>query len=218
MSPEDATASCLAEIAALPKRDTPHLRKLRKAWSQDIKDQPGVLVILVAEALEAALPQETKWLAYELIRHHKAAFSQVAPETIVAFAEAATSWYAVDSLGTILAGRLWAQGRVPDAMVDGWSVSESRWLRRSALVATVGRNAVAPDPARTFALCIRLADDRDDMVEKAVSWALRWLAQKDRAVVEAFMAEHGSRFRPRVRREVRHKLMTGRKTPRSTAG
>jgi 3-methyladenine DNA glycosylase AlkD len=209
---QDLAARYRAEIAALPKRDTPHLRALRKRWSQDLKPDTGAHVIAVAEALEAVSPQEGKWLAYELIRHHNAAFAEVSPLLIDRFVERAASWYAVDALGTILTGALWAAGRLPDAMIDAWSRSDERWFRRSALVATVGRNAVKPDPERTFALCLRLAGDRDDMVEKAVSWALRWLSQKDRAVVDAFMDEHGERFRPRVRREVGHKLATGLKS------
>ena len=211
---QDTAARFRSDIAALPKRDTPNLRALRKSWSQALKAESGAHVIAIAEALEAVSPQEGKWLAYELIRHHKAAFAEVSPLVIERFVERAASWYAVDALGTILTGALWASGRLSDATVDAWSRSDGRWLRRSSLVATVGRNAVKPDPERTFAICLRLADDRDDMVEKAVSWALRWLAQKDRGAVEAFLAEHGERFRPRVRREVGRKLATGLKTPR----
>lgn len=214
MSAPDIANCYRSEIAALSRRDTPHLRALRKVWSATLNPETGAHVIAIAEALEAVSPQESKWLAYELIRHHKAAFGEVSQTVVQRFAGHAASWYAVDALGTILTGALWAQGRLTDDLIDGWAASQDRWLRRSALVASVGRNAVRPDPTRTFSLCLRLAADRDDMVEKAVSWALRWLAQKDRAAVEAFMAEHGAGFRPRVRREVGHKLATGLKTPR----
>lgn len=214
MSAQDTAARYGSEIAALPKRDTPHMRALRKVWSATLKSETGAHVIAIAEALEAVSPQEGKWVAYELIRHHKAAFAEVSQTVVERFTEHAASWYAVDALGTILTGRLWAQGRLPDRLIDAWAGSDDRWLRRSALVATVGRNAVKPDPERTFALCLRLAADRDDMVEKAVSWALRWLSQKDRAAVDGFWGVHLDRFRPRVRREVAHKLGTGLKTPR----
>lgn len=214
MSAQEIAARYRSEIAALSRRDTPHLRALRKLWSQGLKAETGEHVVAVAEALEAVSPQEGKWLAYELIRHHKAAFAQVSQLLVERFAERAASWYAVDALGTILVGPLWAKRRLPDALFDAWSRSENRWLRRSALVATVGLNATAPDPDRTFPLCLRLADDPDDMVEKAVSWALRYLSQKDREAVVAFMDEHGGQFRARVRREVRNKLTTGLKTPK----
>jgi 3-methyladenine DNA glycosylase AlkD len=216
MGPQAIAFGIRAEIAALPRRDTPHVRALRKEWSVRLKGAEAGEVVAIAQALERAAPQEGKWVGYELIRHHKGAFGAVGPDEVEDFASRLGSWYATDAFGTILSGPLWARGRLADAMFEAWSRSENRWLRRSALVATVGRNGAARggDPARTFPLCLALAADRDDMVEKAVSWALRYLSQKDRGAVVAFMDQHGGEFRPRVRREVRHKLDTGLKTPR----
>jgi 3-methyladenine DNA glycosylase AlkD len=207
-----------ADIEALPRAYTPELRELRKRWSATLRSEVPAQVLEAAMALERESPQERKWVAYELIRFHPWAFATVGEAQAEDFAGRIASWYATDAFGTILSGPLWAKARLPDAMFDAWSHSESRWLRRSALVATVGRNATKPDPASTFALCLRLAADRDDMVEKAVSWALRYLSQKDRPAVEAFWAEHGDSFAPRVKREVRHKLATGVKNPRRSGG
>jgi 3-methyladenine DNA glycosylase AlkD len=135
------------------------------------------------------------------------------------FATRIESWYATDAFGTILSGPLWAQGRIADGTIERWSRCPEMWFRRSALVATVGLNASLKggrgDPGRTLPICLRLAADREDMVEKAVSWALRYLSQKDRDAVVAFMDEHGGGFCARVRREVRNKLETGLKNPRS---
>jgi 3-methyladenine DNA glycosylase AlkD len=58
-----------------------------------------------------------------------------------------------------------------------------------------------------------LVDDRDDMVVKALSWALRELTVWDPAAVQAFLDEHGDRVAARVRREVSNKLATGLKNP-----
>jgi 3-methyladenine DNA glycosylase AlkD len=52
------------------------------------------------------------------------------------------------------------------------------------------------------------------MVEKAMSWALRALAQRDRPAVERFMAEMEGKLAARAVREVHNKLTTGLKTPR----
>jgi 3-methyladenine DNA glycosylase AlkD len=54
--------------------------------------------------------------------------------------------------------------------------------------------------------------DRDEMVVKAMSWALRSLARQDPKAVKAFVAKHGEELAPRVKREVSTKLTTGRKT------
>lgn len=214
----DAAADILREVAALNRRDTPSMRGIRKRRSKTLRGAPAQEVLAVASALERHADQTGKWLAYEIIRFHPGAFAAVTEARIEGFAARAQSWYAVDALGTILTGPLWAKGRLSDACVEAWSRSPDWWLRRSALVATVGLNALASggpgDAARTLAICRRLAPDRDDMVVKALSWALRVLSQRDRPAVEAFLAEMGEDLAPRVRREVRHKLSTGLKTPR----
>jgi 3-methyladenine DNA glycosylase AlkD len=214
MSPDEIGDQMRADILDLPKRDTPSLRAVRKRWSQKLKTADAGDVIAIALKLERATDQSSKWIGYELIRFHTGAFAAITEAQIADFASRIASWYATDAFGTVLSGPLWAKGRISDALIDGWSRSGDRWLRRSALVATVGRNAANADTDATFALCLRLADDRDDMIEKAVSWALRYLSQKDRGAVVAFMAEHGERFRPRVKRELRNKLTTGLKTPK----
>jgi len=215
MNPDEVVDQIRADIAALPKRDTASLRGVRKRWSRALKAADAADVIAIALALETPADQTGKWIGYELIRFHPGAFAAVTEAHVADFASRIASWYATDAFGTILSGPLWAKGRISDALIDGWSRSDDRWLRRSALVATVGRNAAKANTDVTFALCLRLADDRDDMIEKAVSWALRYLSQKDRGTVTAFMAEHGERFRPRVKREVRDKLTTGLKTPKT---
>jgi 3-methyladenine DNA glycosylase AlkD len=67
---------------------------------------------------------------------------------------------------------------------------------------------------RTLAVCRLLVDDRDDMVVKAMSWALRELVAHDPDALWAFLAEYDDRLAARVRREVRNKLTTGLKNPK----
>jgi 3-methyladenine DNA glycosylase AlkD len=207
----EAAAEIRAEIAALPRRYTPEVRDVRRRWSQTLKPSSAEEVLGIALVLERASPQEGKWVAYELIRFHPGAFAALGEAAIADLTGRAQSWYAVDALGTILTGPLWAKGRLPDALIEAWSRSPDGWLRRSALVATVGAKA---DATRTLAICRRLAPDRDDMVEKAMSWALRTLSQRDRPAVEAFMAEMDRALPARVIREVRNKLRTGLKSGR----
>ncbi len=84
-----------------------------------------------------------------------------------------------------------------------------RYLPESALrLRRMERPNGAP---RTLAVCALLVDDREAMVVKALSWALRSAVGHDPAAVEAFVAAHDDRLAARVRREVRNKLTTGRK-------
>ena len=57
-------------------------------------------------------------------------------------------------------------------------------------------------------------NDRDDMVVKAMSWALRELVVHDPEAVQAFLDEYEDELAARVKREVKNKLQTGLKNPR----
>ncbi len=72
------------------------------------------------------------------------------------------------------------------------------------------------DAKRTVAICRLLVEDRDDMVVKAMSWALREPGKREPAAAEEFLRKYGPRLAPRVRREVARKLITGTKSGRST--
>src|SRR6202035_1489210 len=93
------------------------------------------------------------------------------------------SWAAVDTFACYLAGPAWREHQVPDSLILGWARSANRWWRRTALVCTVALNNQARggrgDSERTLRICRTLVHDRDDMVVKAMSWALRELAKRD---------------------------------------
>ena len=59
-----------------------------------------------------------------------------------------------------------------------------------------------------------LVNDRDDMVVKALSWALRELSKRNPSSVRRFLREHEKGLAPRVTREVNSKLKTGLKNHR----
>jgi 3-methyladenine DNA glycosylase AlkD len=217
MDPRAIVAEMNAELQKLPRIYTPELRTFRKSWSERLAAEEPANVLMVAQALEGDFEQDLKWIAYELIRCHVGAFWAIEQDQIEDFAGRVLTWYATDAFGTGLTGPLWAKGRLPRELFDAWSRSESVWLRRAALVSTVGRNMKKPDVEATLTLCHRLAGDREDMVEKAISWTLRFLSQRDRAAVADFMAKHGEDFGSLVKREVRHKLATGVKRARRTA-
>jgi 3-methyladenine DNA glycosylase AlkD len=85
-------------------------------------------------------------------------------------------------------------------------------------VSTVALNVRARggtgDPVRTMTICDALAADRDVMVTKGLSWALRALVPVAPASVRAFLAAHRDEVAALVRREVTNKLETGVKSGR----
>ena len=96
-----------------------------------------------------------------------------------------------------------------------WTRVDDRWVRRRALVSTVALNQKSHggtgDTPRTLTICETLIGDKDDMVIKALSWALRELSKRDHESVRRFMEKHDELLAARVRREVWTKLKTGRK-------
>jgi 3-methyladenine DNA glycosylase AlkD len=178
------------------------------------------VIDLAAELFHSRVPG-SHVVAYELIVYHGSALSAVRAADLERLGAHMSSWGEVDTFAG-LAGRAWRSGQISDETVKGWTRSSSRWWRRAALVSTVPLNVKAQgghgDPDRTLAVCSALIDDRDPMVVKALSWALRALAVRDPDIVRSFLQRHGARLAPLVVREVRYKLETGRKSGRTARG
>ena len=211
MQPQVRAERIAAAIRGLPQPSTEPMRRVRRAASAELRAAPAAEVRATARAL--IFDHRLRWIGYELIAAHRPAFATLTEADASEMAQGLASWDAVDAYGMILAGPAWQAGLIGDGLVEGWSRAPDRWLRRLSLVAAVPL-ARRGDAARVLAVCERLAADHDDMVEKALSWALRELTKADRAAVEGFLAAHEAALGARVKREVRHKLKTGLKSPR----
>jgi 3-methyladenine DNA glycosylase AlkD len=212
----DASPGQLADeidhrIRELPDRRTESIRGVRRDYSRRLRQAPADAVLEVVDAL---VPRH-RWVAYELLYHHPQAFAGLDRERVERLGRDLDSWGSVDAYGRYVSGPAWRQGLIADRDVHRWTQSPDRWWRRAALVSTVPLNLRSAggtgDTARTLEVCRRLAGDRDDMVVKALSWALRELVVWDPAAVRGFLQAHGDVLAARVMREVRTKLETGRK-------
>jgi 3-methyladenine DNA glycosylase AlkD len=138
-------------------------------------------------------------------------------EVVERLGEGMADWGSVDAFGCTVSGPVWRRGGLPDEAVHRWAAPPDRWWRRAALVSTVPLNLRSRggtgDTERTLDICRRLAADGDDMVVKALSWALRELVVWDPEAVRRFLDDHDEVLAAWVRREVRSKLETGRKHP-----
>jgi 3-methyladenine DNA glycosylase AlkD len=127
------------------------------------------------------------------------------------------NWASVDAFSVYVSGPLWREKKISDEEVLSWTRSQDLWWRRTALVSTVALNMKSRggsgDSSRTLMICEELAADREPMVAKGLSWALRALISVDRADVEEFLKNHGESLPALVKREVRNKLKTGKKNP-----
>jgi 3-methyladenine DNA glycosylase AlkD len=169
--------------------------------------------VALAKALVASGGFESRAVAYEIIARGKKLVLDT--KTVEQLGRGNDNWGCVDAFSTLVAGPAWRKGEVSDAAVRRWARSKDRWWRRTALVSTVALNLKSRggtgDVKRTLMICEMLVADHDDMVVKALSWALRGLTVHEPQVVRRFLDENSETLHPRVLREVRRKLDTGRK-------
>lgn len=197
------------------------MRRIRQRYSKTLQTASAEVIIRVARDLVRNAGWAERVVAWETMAVHPAGATLLDDKLAEEFSTGLEDWGSVDAFGVIVLGQAWRNGRVTDAKIASWVRSSNRWHRRLALVATVPLNSRARgghgDPRRTLRVCRALIDDRDDMVVKAMSWALRELAKRDPKTVARFVKNEQDRLPARVRREVAHKLRTGVKSPRRSA-
>src|SRR5215472_2962673 len=215
---KELAADIDARLRALPSFKTENVRAMRREFSKRLAHAHAGVVIELALELFERPNFEYRFVAYELVCHHHAALRSLGERELEQLGHGIDSWEDVDTFACYLAGPAWREHQVTDDLIDRWANAEDRWWRRAALVSTVALNNKARggrgDTTRTLQVCRVLARDRDEMVVKAMSWALRELSKRDPQSVHEFLAEQAGTLAPRAVREVRNKLSTGLKNPR----
>jgi 3-methyladenine DNA glycosylase AlkD len=213
-----SAADIRASLGSEPPGSVPEWRVRRRAWSRALGARPPREIVRLASELANGGGLWERFTAYELIANHPGAIAALTPALIRRLGRGLSDWASVDTFGCYVAGPAWRNGVLPTREVHAWLDSRDRWQRRAAVVCTVALNVRARggrgDTPRTLAVCRRVVDDRDDMVVKALSWALRSLVEWDPGAVARFLAEHESALAGRVKREVSTKLRTGLKRER----
>jgi 3-methyladenine DNA glycosylase AlkD len=195
----------------------PKMRTILRQLLKDFKKEPPEKVLELARLLRAGGTHEGRQMAFELLEKRPDARSLLRTADVRALGKGNDNWASVDGFCCYVSGPLWREGRLSDKQILSWARSEDRWWRRMALVSTVPLNMKSRggsgDVDRTLLVCRELAGDKEPMVAKALSWALRSLISVDRDAVEAFLANHEETLPALVKREVRTKLETGKKNP-----
>lgn len=193
----------------------PNMKALVKIWWEDIQHWSPEKLTDFAKELIGTKVLECNQVAFELLWKNKKALKLIQLKDIEELGQNIDNWVTVDTLSILIAGQAWRENQISDNDVLNWLKSKNRWWRRTAVVCTVPLNLRSRggtgDAKRTLLICEIVVDDRDDMIVKALSWALRELSKSDKPAVEDFMKKYDNRLAGRVRREVYTKLETGRK-------
>lgn len=187
---------------------------IKRLWPALKEMQPDAFLKLCKE-LVATRIFEANHMAFELLWKNKAALRLVNANEVEKLGANIDNWATVDALSVLISGFAWREGQISDQKILYWLASENNWWRRVAVVSTIPLNLKSRggkgDTNRTLLICEKVVDDRNDMIVKALSWALRVLSSQDKTAVEVFMDKYDERLAGRVKREVYTKLTTGRK-------
>jgi 3-methyladenine DNA glycosylase AlkD len=114
-------------------------------------------------------------------------------------------WDLVDTIATQHVGEVLGRFPVPvTPVVRAWAVDEDLWLRRTAVLCQLKRQAATDVGLHRFAREHHLEDSlhgRELFVRKALGWAVREHARTDPDWVRAFVAAHEARLSGLTRRE-----------------
>uniref|UniRef100_UPI003216B4E9 DNA alkylation repair protein n=1 Tax=uncultured Draconibacterium sp. TaxID=1573823 RepID=UPI003216B4E9 len=185
-----------------------------ECWREFKNESPEKLLEFSKELIKTRI-LEANQVAFLLLWKNKNALQLIGLKDIEELGQNIDNWVTVDSLSLMISGWAWRENQITDTDVLNWLKSNNRWWRRTAVVSTVPLNLQSRggtgDVKRTLMICEKVVSDRDDMIVKALSWALRELSKRDKSAVGKFMAKYDLQLAGRVRREVYSKLETGRK-------
>ena len=198
---------------------TAEVRAVARELERDCRALPAREVVRVAQGLVGGGRFEGGLVAFELLWRHRAAAATLTSRDLARLVRGADNWVTTDTFACLVSGPAWRRGQVDDGWIARWARSRDRWLRRVALVSTVPLNLPSRggmgDVPRTLRVCRQRVGDPDELVVKALSWALREAAKRDPEAVRRFLERHRAALAARVTREVTNKLVSGLKAPKA---
>ncbi len=196
---------------------TPELRRLARDWKRRQRDADAQEVLTLADSLWNGESRDERALGLEILSLHPQVVRDLAPDWFDRWRIEIDNWAVGDILATRILGP-WAAADPGSRLAYLESLIGDRHLysRRLGLVASVPLNRKGPSHGRwTLRQVDRLIDERDPMITKAVSWALRQMIEHQADAVTEYVESRSGRLAALARREVRNKLTTGRKSGRS---
>lgn len=194
---------------------TPDFRMLIKEYWIEIKNWLPEKLIQFSKELVATRIFECNQLAFELLSKNKNALSLLKLKDLEELGKNMDNWATTDCFSVMISGWTWRENQISDADVLNWLETGNLWWRRAAIVSTVALNLRSRggkgDAFRTLMICEKVIADREKLIVKALSWALRELSKSDKQAVVSFMAKYDTKIAPLAKREIYTKLETGRK-------
>jgi 3-methyladenine DNA glycosylase AlkD len=101
------------------------------------------------------------------------------------------NWATTDAICGVLIGPLLLQSPELGARLRTWSVDRNMWVRRASIVGLIGCARRGKSLDLVYAIARRLHPDREDLIQKAVGWALREAGKTDMPRLERYLRANG---------------------------
>jgi 3-methyladenine DNA glycosylase AlkD len=194
---------------------TPNLRRIARRWIGAHRQTPWPEVLGFIETLWCAPSQEERVSAILLLEGLPWRIPELQWDHFDRWRRMSNNWGLTDGLGGIALGPWIKADRLARLKYLTFLIRESdRWSRRLALVTTIplNRQESSAIPNLTLQLIDQVKEERDPMITKAVSWALRELTKTHKPRVVDYLEKNRGRLAPLAVRETENKLRTGLKS------
>ncbi|UCF19070.1 MAG: DNA alkylation repair protein [Gemmatimonadota bacterium] len=111
-----------------------------------------------------------------------------------AWVDTLSNWAETDGLCTDLLAPLLRNEPVLVKRLKPWTRSRNRWRRRAAAVSLVPLARRGEEHAAAIEIFDRLAEDRDDLVEKAIGWLLKEISRTQPQEVSDYLLRNIDRL------------------------
>ncbi|NIR46370.1 MAG: DNA alkylation repair protein [Gemmatimonadetes bacterium] len=187
---------------------TPDVRKLAGAAAREYRERQlslGAIIDLASRLWHDGVLEE-RVLAVVIVSRFASQLEHRHWKRFDAWASSLSNWGETDALSAEILSPLLAHEPSLVKNLKNWTRSDSRWRRRAAAVslAKAARRGDRHDAA--FEICDRLAEDRDDMVEKAVGWLLKEISRTDPDAVLRYLLANRDRLSRTTLRYAAEKL------------
>lgn len=106
----------------------------------------------------------------------------------------AANWATTDSMCGSLIGPLLVAHPELAARVAMWSRDRNLWVRRASIVGLIPLARRGRGLHRVYGVARRLHSDREDLIQKAVGWALREAGKADMSRLERYLRANGAKI------------------------
>jgi 3-methyladenine DNA glycosylase AlkD len=147
-----------------------------------------------ADALIEDRHLEAKSVGIEVVARYRRDFS---PRLLPAWkrwlaGNHSANWATTDAICGVLLGPLLLQHPELGARMRVWARDRNMWVRRASIVGLIPRARRGESLDLVYEIARRLHSDREDLIQKAVGWALREAGKTDMPRLERYLRANGA--------------------------